>query len=95
MESTKEADIALQFVNHHEKSQRDLCKEALRKRRFYEARMDWDMIVGYNFMMETDSGVLPAQASVTLNQDNNSRCYCHLNTMWSANGSTLRAISSK
>ena len=32
--------------------------------------MDWDMIVGYDFMMETDSGVLPAQASMTLYQDN-------------------------
>ena len=31
--------------------------------------MDWDMIVGYDFMMETDSGVLPAQASMTLYQD--------------------------
>ena len=27
------------------------------------------MIVGYNFMMETDSSVLPAQASMTLYQD--------------------------
>ena len=31
--------------------------------------MDWDVIVGYDFMMETDSGVLPAQASMTLYQD--------------------------
>ena len=31
--------------------------------------MDSDMIVGYDFMMETDSGVLPAQASMTLYQD--------------------------
>ena len=28
------------------------------------------MIVGYNFMMETNVGVLPAQASMTLYQDN-------------------------
>ena len=32
--------------------------------------MDWGMIVGYDFMMETDSGVLLAQASMTLYQDN-------------------------
>ena len=31
--------------------------------------MDWEMIVGYDFMMETDSGVLPAMASMTLYQD--------------------------
>ena len=36
--------------------------------------MDWDMIVGYDFMMETDSGVLPAQASMTLYQDDQLSC---------------------
>ena len=66
---TREAAIGLQFVNHHELSRRDLGKEILLQGRFYEARMDWDMIVGYDFMMETDSGVLPAQASMTLYQD--------------------------
>ena len=66
---TKEAAIGLQFVNHRELSRRDLGKEILLQGRFYEAEMDWDMIVGYDFMMETDSGVLPAQASMTLYQD--------------------------
>ena len=63
---TKMAAIALQFVNHRELSRPDLGKEILLKGNFYEAQMDWDMIVGYDFMMETDSGVLPAQASMTL-----------------------------
>ena len=58
---TKEAAIGLQFVNHCELSRPDLGKEILLQRRFYEAEMDWDMIVGYDFTMETDSGVLPAQ----------------------------------
>ena len=31
--------------------------------------MDWDMIVGYDFMMGTDFGVLLAEASMTLYQD--------------------------
>ena len=31
--------------------------------------MDSEMMIGYDFMMETDSGVLPAQASMTLYQD--------------------------
>ena len=66
---TKEAAIGLQFVNHRELSRPALGKEILLHGRFYEAEMDWDMIVGYNFMMETDSGVLPAQASMTLYQD--------------------------
>ena len=66
---TKETAIGLQFVNHHELSRPDLGKKILLQGRFYEAEMDWDMIVGYDFMMETDSGVLPAQASMTLYQD--------------------------
>ena len=66
---TKEAAIGLQFVNRRELSRPDLGKEIVLQGRFYEAEMDWDMIVGYDFMMETDSGVLPAQASMTLYQD--------------------------
>ena len=66
---TKEAAIGLQFVNHRELSRPDLGKQILLQGRFYEAEMEWDMIVGYDFMMETDSGVLPAQASMTLYQD--------------------------
>ena len=66
---TREAAIGLQSVNHRELSRPDLSKEIFLQGRFYEAQMDWDMIVGYNFMMETDSGVLPSQASMTLYQD--------------------------
>ena len=66
---TREAGIALQFMNHCELSPPDLGKEILLKERFYEAQMDWDMIIGYGFMMEKDSGVLTAQASMTLYQD--------------------------
>ena len=66
---TREAAIGLQFVNHRELSRQDLGKEILLQVGYYEAQMDTDMIVGYNFMMETDSGVLPTQASMTLYQD--------------------------
>ena len=66
---TKKAEFELQFVNHHELSRPDLGKEIFLKGKFYEAQIDWDMIVGYDFMMETDSGILPAQASMTLYQD--------------------------
>ena len=61
---SKEAAIGLQVVNHGELSRPDHGKEIL-----LQGRLDWDMIVRYNFMMETDSGVLPAQASMTLYQD--------------------------
>ena len=37
---TKEAEIALQFLNHRELSRPDLGKEILLKRKFYEAQMD-------------------------------------------------------
>ena len=66
---TKEAEMALQFVNHGELSRSDLGKEFVLKGKFYEAQMDRYMIVGYDFMMETDSGVLPVDASMTLYQD--------------------------
>ena len=67
---TKQTEIALQFVTHCELSRPDIGKEILLKGKFYEAEMDSGMMVGYDFMMETDSSVLPAQASMTLYQDN-------------------------
>ena len=66
---TKEAEIAVQFVEHGERSRPILGMEIPLKGQFFEAKMDWDMIVAYDFMMETDSGVLPAQASMTLYLD--------------------------
>ena len=66
---TKEAEFALEFVNDRELRSPELRKEILLKGKFYEAQMDRDMIVGYNVMMETDSGVLLSQASMTLYQD--------------------------
>ena len=65
----KEAAIALQFVNHRELSCPDLGKEILLKGNFCEAEKDCDVIVRCDFIIETDSGVLPAQASMTLYQD--------------------------
>ena len=69
MGGTKQAEIALQFVNHPELSRPHLRKEILLKGTFCEAQMDWDMIVGYDFMMETESGVLRTHSSMTLYQD--------------------------
>ena len=94
---TKEAAIGLQFVNHRELSRPDLGKEILLHGSFYEAEMDWDMIVGYDFMMETDSGVLSRpRASLTLYQDDQlSWLSSPEHHGWNANGSTPNAISSK
>ena len=63
---TMEAKIALQFVNHRELSRPDINKQLHLNGNSHEAQMDWNMIVWYNFMMETDSGVLHALACMTL-----------------------------
>ena len=47
----------------------DLGKKILLKGKFYEAQMNWDIIIGYDFMIESNSGVVPAQASMTVHQD--------------------------
>ena len=31
--------------------------------------MEWDMIMGYTFMVDTNTRVLPAQSSMILHQD--------------------------
>ena len=54
-------------MNHCQLSRPVLVKKILLKGKFYKAQMGWDMIVGYDFMMATDSGVFPA--SMTLYQD--------------------------
>ena len=92
---TKEAEIGLQFVNHRALSRPNFGKEILPKGNFYEAQMDCDMIVRCDFMMETDSGVCPAQAFMKLYKDNQISWLLSPNTTWSANGSTMSAISSK
>ena len=56
----KEAEIPLQFLNHGELSRPDVDNVILLKEKFLEAQMDWNMIIWYDFMMETDSDVLPA-----------------------------------
>ena len=66
MRDAKEAEFALQFVNHCELSRPDLAKDVLLKGTFHEAQMDRDMIAGCNFMLETHLGVLTTQASMTL-----------------------------
>ena len=56
----------LQLMSQGELSCPNLGKELLLKGNFYEAEMHCIMIVGYNLLMEMDSGVLSAQDSMTL-----------------------------
>ena len=93
---TKEAAIGLQFVNHRELSRPDLGKEILLHGSFYEAEMDWDMIVGLRLHdgdgLRRPPGPGPHDPCT---RTTNSRGSRHLSTMWNANGSTPNAISSK
>ena len=64
---TKEAEIALQFVNHHELSRPDLGKEILLKGKCYEAQMVCDMIVGYGLRCSPSPGLydsVPGRAAL-------------------------------
>ena len=56
-------------MNQCQLSRSDVGKEIVLKGNFYKAQMDWDMIAGYSFTMETDSRVLLAHASLTVYQD--------------------------
>ena len=56
-------------MNHCDLSCPDLAKEIVLKGNFSEAQMDGDMIVRHNFMMETDCGLLPVEAFMTLYHD--------------------------
>ena len=62
---TKQAVISMEFVNHHELSRPHLSEEISLEGNFHKAEMDWHM-TGSDFMMDTDTGVLPAEVSMTL-----------------------------
>ena len=87
---TKEAEIALQFVTHRKLCRSDIGKEIHLRGKIYKAQMDWDMmlhmIIGYNFMMGTDSCVPPAQASRALYQGDQLSCVSspehHVKCQW-------------
>ena len=66
---TREATLSLDFIKHSELRRPDLGQPISLTGLFYEADMEWDMILGYDFMVDTDTGVLPAQSSMTLYAD--------------------------
>ena len=59
----------MEFLNHEELSRPDKGKRVTLSGTFYEEDMDWDIIMGYDFMAATDTGVHPAQSSMTLYKD--------------------------
>ena len=64
-----EVHFEMEFLNHEELSRPDKGKRVTLGGTFYEADMDWDVIIGYDFMPATATGVQPAQSSMTLYKD--------------------------
>ena len=60
----------MEFLNDEELSRPDKGKHVTLGGTFYDADMDWDVIIGYNFAAATDKPVQPAQSSMTLYKDN-------------------------
>ena len=60
-----EVHLEMEFLNHEEVSRPDKGRRATEVGTFYEAEMDWDVIIGYDFMAATDTGLQPAQSSMT------------------------------
>ena len=65
-----EVHLEMEFLNHEELSRLDEGKRVTLGGTFHEADMDWDVIIGYYFKAATDTGVQPAQSSMTLYKDN-------------------------
>ena len=65
-----EVHLEMESLNHEELSRPDKGKRVTLGGTFYEADMDWDVIIGYDFMAATDTGVQPTQSFMTLYKDN-------------------------
>ena len=64
-----EVHLEMEFLNHEELSRPDKGKSATLVGTFYEAEWDWHVIIRYDFMAATDTGVQPAQSSIPLCKD--------------------------
>ena len=74
-EGRTQVHLEMEFLNHEKLSRPDKGKRVTSGGTFYKADMDWDVIIGYDFMAATDTGVRPAQSSMTLYKDD---CLCWL-----------------
>ena len=61
-----EVHLETEFLNHEEMSRPDKRKRINLGGTCDEADMDWDIMVGSDFMAATDTGVLPVQGSMTI-----------------------------
>ena len=67
---THEATISMEFWEHERLNRPDLAKRSTLSGNFYVADItDWDMIMGYDFMVSSSIGALPHRATLVREDD--------------------------
>ena len=86
---THEATISMEFWEHERLNRPDLAKRSTLSGNFYVAGItDWDMIMGYDFMVANAIGALPHRATLVREDD---ECLTWLSTDFSCGSSQWNA----
>ena len=84
-----EATISIEFREHERLSRPDLAKRSTLSGNFYVADItDWDMIIGYDFMVGNAIGALPHRATLVRGDD---ECLIWLSTDYACGSSQWNA----
>ena len=82
---THEATISMEFREHERLNRPDLAKRSTLSGNFYVADItDWDMIMGYDFMVGNPIGALPPRATLVREDD---ECLTWLSTDYACGSS--------
>ena len=86
---THEATISMEFWEHERLNRPDVAKRSTLSGNFYVADVtDWDMIMGYDFMVANAIGALPHQATLVQEDD---ECLTWLSTDYACGSSQWSA----
>ena len=86
---THEATISMEFWEHERLNRPDLAKRSTLSGNFYVADItDWDMIMGYDFMVANAIGALPHRATLVREDD---ECLTWLSTDYACGSSEWNA----
>ena len=86
---THEATISMEFREHERLNRPDLVKRSTPSGNFYVADItDWDMIMGYDFMVGNTIGALPHRATLVREDD---ECLTWLSTDYACGSSQWNA----
>ena len=86
---THEATISMEFWEHERLNRPDLAKRSTLSGNFYVADItDWDMIMGYDFMLGNAIGALPHRATLVWGDD---ECLTWLSTDYACGSSQWNA----